>query len=41
MRIEIDLGRQQMGLEDGNGSLIRTYAVSTSKYGASELAEAP
>ena len=36
MRIEIDLGRQQMGLEDGNGSLIRTYAVSTSKYGAGE-----
>ena len=36
MRIEIDLGRQQMALEDGNGSLIRTYAVSTSKYGASE-----
>jgi len=36
MRIGIDLGRQQMALEDRNGSLIRAYAVSTSRYGAGE-----
>ena len=36
MRIRIDLGRQQMALEDATGSAIRTYAVSTSKYGAGE-----
>jgi L,D-transpeptidase YbiS len=36
MRIGIDLGRQQMALEDASGSIIRTYAVSTSKYGAGE-----
>lgn len=36
MRIEIDLGRQQMALEDATRSLIRTYPVSTSRYGAGE-----
>ena len=36
MRIEIDLGRQQMALWDAGGSLIRAYPVSTSKYGAGE-----
>jgi lipoprotein-anchoring transpeptidase ErfK/SrfK len=36
MRIGIDLGRQQMALQDASGSLIRTYPVSTSRYGAGE-----
>ena len=36
MRIEIDLGRQQMALLHLDGSVIKTYAVSTSKHGAGE-----
>ena len=36
MRIEIDLGRQQMALRRADGALIKTYAVSTSKHGAGE-----
>jgi L,D-transpeptidase YbiS len=37
MRIEIDLGRQEMALKSASGSVLRTYPVSTSKYGAGEL----
>ena len=36
MRIEIDLGRQEMALKSAGGSVLRTYPVSTSKYGAGE-----
>jgi lipoprotein-anchoring transpeptidase ErfK/SrfK len=36
MRIEIDLGRQQLHLQDGEDRLERTYTVSTSKFGAGE-----
>ena len=36
MRIEIDLGRQRMAVRRADGSLIRAYVVSTSRYGAGE-----
>ena len=36
MRIEIDLGRQQMALRRADGAPIKTYSVSTSRYGAGE-----
>lgn len=37
MRIRIDLPRQTLELEDGNGGLLRRYEVSTAKNGAGEL----
>jgi lipoprotein-anchoring transpeptidase ErfK/SrfK len=36
MRIQIDLGRQEMALKNQDGSTLKTYAVSTSRYGAGE-----
>jgi len=36
MRIEIDLGRQQMALRHAGGARIKTYPVSTSRHGAGE-----
>ena len=36
MKIEIDLGRQRLLLADDRGAAQRTYAVSTSKFGAGE-----
>ena len=36
MRLEIDLGRQDLILKDTAGELLKRYAVSTSKYGAGE-----
>ena len=36
MRIEIDLGRQEMALRNASGGVLRRYPVSTSKYGAGE-----
>ena len=36
MRIEVDLGRQQMAVKSASGTLLRSYPVSTSKYGAGE-----
>ena len=36
MRIEIDLGRQLMTLTSDSGAVLRSYPVSTSKYGAGE-----
>jgi len=37
VRIRIDLPRQTLELEDGNGGLLRRYEVSTAKNGAGEL----
>lgn len=36
MKIEIDIGRQQLALTNGSGTVRGRYAVSTSKYGAGE-----
>ena len=36
MRIEIDLGRQEMALRDAAGARLKAYAVSTSRHGAGE-----
>jgi lipoprotein-anchoring transpeptidase ErfK/SrfK len=36
MRLEIDLGRQEMAVRNAGGALLRRYPVSTSKYGAGE-----
>ena len=36
MRIEIDIAKQELVLQDADGNPVRTYAVSTSKYGAGE-----
>jgi lipoprotein-anchoring transpeptidase ErfK/SrfK len=36
MRIEIDLGRQEMALRNAAGETFRRYPVSTSKHGAGE-----
>jgi lipoprotein-anchoring transpeptidase ErfK/SrfK len=36
MRIQIDLGRQEMALKNQDGSTLKTYVVSTSRYGAGE-----
>ena len=36
MRVEIDIGRQEMALMDAGGAFLRKYAVSTSRYGAGE-----
>ena len=36
MRIEVDLGRQEMAVKSASGTLLRSYPVSTSKYGAGE-----
>jgi len=36
MRIEIDIAQQELVLLDADGNPLRTYAVSTSKYGAGE-----
>ena len=36
MRIEIDLGRQEMALRDAGGARLKAYAVSTSRHGAGE-----
>jgi len=36
MRIEIDIGKQELVLQNADGNPLRSYAVSTSKYGAGE-----
>ncbi len=36
MRIEIDIGRQEMAVKTASGTLLGNYPVSTSKYGAGE-----
>ena len=36
MRIEIDIGRQQMAVKSAGGALLGNYPVSTSRYGAGE-----
>ncbi|MGH8675411.1 MAG: L,D-transpeptidase family protein [Burkholderiales bacterium] len=36
MRVEIDIGKQEMALLDAGGVFLRKYAVSTSRYGAGE-----
>ena len=36
MKIEIDTGKQQLILEDGQGKAVKTYSVSTSKFGLGE-----
>jgi len=36
MRIEIDLGQQQMAVRNPSGAIFKTYAVSTSRHGAGE-----
>jgi lipoprotein-anchoring transpeptidase ErfK/SrfK len=36
MKLEIDLGRQEMAVRNASGALLKRYPVSTSKYGAGE-----
>ena len=36
MRIEIDIGKQELVLRDAKGACVRTYPVSTSKHGVGE-----
>ena len=36
MKLEIDLGRQEMAVRNASGALLRRYAVSTSKHGGGE-----
>jgi lipoprotein-anchoring transpeptidase ErfK/SrfK len=36
MKIEIDIGKQQLVLKDGKGNSLKTYSVSTAKKGPGE-----
>jgi lipoprotein-anchoring transpeptidase ErfK/SrfK len=36
MKIEIDLGKQQLALKDDEGTALKTYSVSTARNGAGE-----
>ena len=36
MKLEIDLGRQEMAVRNASGALLRRYAISASKHGAGE-----
>ena len=36
MKLEIDLGRQELVLKNAGGALLKRYAVSTSRHGAGE-----
>jgi lipoprotein-anchoring transpeptidase ErfK/SrfK len=36
MKIEIDIGRQQLVVKDGKGKSLKTYSVSTAKKGVGE-----